>query len=219
MPVLPQGQVVRPFLRDFGPYSSFGIIAKRMNYLVISLLLLASIAASCGSRIRTSRESVIAPKSFDKVHELTKKFNIERLREANLNSGDLEIRAWFSCGLCASPTGYILRRTTGKWSGILLGYRDDELKAREIREPSEGWNKSWAKLESHYILSLSDAESINCNVIAFDGDRHQIEIRQDDSYRTYGYSNPEMADENRCKEAKEILAIYDVLKSDFQSQE
>ena len=84
---------------------------------------------------------------------------------------------------------------------------------------SEGWEKSWAKLESHYIRSLPDAESINCNVIAQDGVRHQIEINYGGTYRTYGYSNPDMTDENQCREAMEILAIENILKSDYRPRE
>ncbi len=158
------------------------------------------------------------PIFHDTIDERTKKAGIGRLRNLTISEDDIEIRIWRGFGL-TTLEGFVMRRIRNTWSAIHLDedYKDGRFiqNSSGLKDPVRGWEAVWRSLNEHHILSLPNAEDINCSARYNDGISYVVEIKKGDNYRTYLYDNPSAPFENRCKEADEILAISAIISKDF----
>lgn len=154
------------------------------------------------------------PIFFETIDERTKLAKIGRLRNSFLRNDNIEVRIWGGFGL--SPVeGFVLSRKNDQWSAFRL---DQDLEGRhwnyrtlELKEPSSGWEQTWNELLRQGLLTLPDAQSINCHVMAADGYSYVVEIKKGVNYRTYMYDNPD----GRCKESRDIIAISKTIEERF----
>jgi len=137
-----------------------------------------------------------------------------------LRGDDFEIRRWTGFGVIL-PNGFVLTRTSGEWSAIRLDWKVSEnrqgnrdLKPINIKldAPKSGWEVAWQKLVDAGILTLPDAEKINCSGRTVDGISYVVEYKLKNTYRTYMYDNPQNAD---CDEAKLMMEINRIIAKEF----
>ena len=137
------------------------------------------------------------------------------LRKTALAEGDVEVRVWSGFGL-EPLQGVTLRCVAGRWSAIHVKadkyYEPEKADRRELRPPKSGWEAVWQRLTNAGILTLPDASEVNCSVDGLDGMAFVVETNANNTYRTYKYGNPMLAD---CNEAKRIMEIGDTLYEEF----
>jgi hypothetical protein len=154
---------------------------------------------------------------FEEIDERSKEAKIKSLRKTKVNSEDIEVRIWMGFGL-SRLEGFILKRTENNWSAmhIATDYVSNKFinRNKELSEPQIGWNPAWEKLLSAQILTLPDAQSINCMAGATDGFSFVVEAKKGDNYRTYMYENPDVIKKD-CKEAAQMIEIYKILETDY----
>lgn len=165
-------------------------------------------------------EIVVADKSgtvpvfADAIDERATAAGLKRLRTFPIDKDDIELRIWAGFGL-TTLDGYVFKRTKGVWSGqrLFSDYVHDKFIERNapLQDPKNGWEALWIALKSHRVLSLPDAELINCNGHMEDGFGFVVELRKGRDYRTYSYENAD----NLCPEASEMSAIYHQILGDF----
>lgn len=155
------------------------------------------------------------PHFFEALEKRTKKAGITSLRQTVLPDHDLEVRFWFDHFEIIS--GVIIRRSGENWSATYLRQKQDHqpssAQLEALETPQSGWDVVWSKLTNAGILTLPDAPSINCQSGALDGVGYVVETNVDRKYRTYWYGNPQWAD---CEEAKQILAIKNIILEEFR---
>lgn len=159
------------------------------------------------------------PIYFKEINERTSIARLSNLRAAALPKDDLETRFWMGFGLSALR-GFILKRSAGQWTGIFVqggihSRHPGKDYQRSLRAPKSGWDECWRRLVAGGILILPDAHSIDCEGGALDGISYVVETNLDNTYRTYMYENPQVA---KCKEAKQIIGIVDILADEFGTQ-
>ena len=66
------------------------------------------------------------------------------------------------------------------------------------------------------ILSLPDAEEIQCSTRINDGMSYVVEINHENTYRTYLYDNPSYAE---CEQAKAMIRIGNLIAEEFSLPE
>jgi hypothetical protein len=196
------------------------------------VLLLALCLVSCSSRVpEISKPSAGERKEFQLVipkdqwepiffKEINERASIAKLPSlrAALPKDDLETRVWIGFGVTALQ-GFDLKRSAGGWTGIYIQGIEPKLARSEyeknLEAPKSGWEGLWKRLVDKGILTLPDASSIGCESPAPDGIGYVVENNNDNTYRTYMYDNPQLA---KCKEAKQMLEIVDILVDEFGSQ-
>lgn len=199
------------------------------------LLLIALLLISCSpDRSQSQKNNVPAeqprkfqvivpsdtwePIFFKEINERASIAKLSDLRAAALPKDDLETRVWMGFGLTALR-GFILKRSAGQWTGIYVHGIYPRLARRDYQKtfqtPKSGWDECWRRLVGEGILTLPDAPSINCEGGALDGISYVVETNLDNTYRTYMYDNPQFA---KCKEAKQIIKIVDILADEFGAQ-
>jgi len=155
------------------------------------------------------------PQFWDVIDGRTKKAGIKRLRHAQLAVDDIEVRVWMGFGL-TTLTGLVLKRSANKWTALSLteDFKSNHWRYRRtpLREPKTGWNEAWTALLQNHILTLPDAESINCDGMLLDGFSYVVEVRNGKNYRTYAYGNPE---HDRCPEANMMLQIANFIETNY----
>ena len=155
---------------------------------------------------------------FKEVNERATIARLPNLRAAALPKDDLETRVWMGFGLTALR-GLILKRSAGQWTGIHVQGIHPRLASRDyqktLQTPKSGWDECWRRLVNEGILTLPDARSINCEGGALDGISYVVETNLDNTYRTYMYDNPQFA---KCKEAKQMIKIVEILADEFGAQ-
>jgi hypothetical protein len=155
---------------------------------------------------------------FEAINERSKEAQITKLRETDISPKDIEVRVWMGFGL-TKLEGFILKRIGEKWSAtkITTDYVSKKFVSKniELSEPQIGWNQAWQKLLDAGILTLPDAESINCKAGATDGFSFVVEAKKGGNYRTYMYDNPNISFKDGCKEAGQMIEIYKITRSDY----
>lgn len=160
------------------------------------------------------------PWAFEEIDEAVSASSLTHLRGSRLDSNDIEVRVWGGFGL-TKLQGTILKRINGKWSATTVTpefRKPDTWKYNLIplSEPRQTWEKAWQDLLALGILTLPDAESIDCSAMMNDGYSFVFEIRKGRDYRTYSYDNPSSQFDNRCEQADRVLAIAKILSTDYE---
>lgn len=179
-------------------------------------MVIVSVTAVCQQKMR-----VIVPTAswepifFKSINSTAKLSSQTDLRTTQLPKGDIEVRIWWGFGL--SPLeGVTLRRASDQWSAIHVKaddhYEPAKAERRQLSNPKSGWETTWARLVNENVLSLPDASEINCNVGGFNGISNVVEINANNTYRTYMYDMPS---ELKCAEAKNMMAIADIIFEEF----
>lgn len=170
-------------------------------------------------------QEVTAPKTkweeslFKVIDEQTNKAHLRSLRLIRLNDGDSEVRVWVGFGQNGED-GLVLRRVNNRWSathlhGIFEVYPPNTYH-EELPEPNSGWDLTWQKLARAGLLTLPDAASLQCNSYVNDGTTYVVEVNVDHAYRAYMYDNPDSA---RCKEAKQMISLGEIIANEFRLEE
>jgi hypothetical protein len=137
------------------------------------------------------------------------------LRTVLLAGDDIEVRVWVGFGIFGEDS-LILRRAAGQWSGIHLhgmDWRAPPVQSKTaLATPRSGWEAAWGRLEVVGILTLPDAEAVQCNSGGFDGTHYIVEISANAAYRTYKYSDP---DPPKCREARQMMEIVGIIAEEF----
>jgi hypothetical protein len=147
------------------------------------------------------------------INEITREAELPNLRAAALPGDDLDVRVWVTAQ--QHSRAFILRRTTERWSAIVLRgmLTGQKLEKREIlTAPRSGWEGAWARLVNAGILILPDAGEIQCTTGIFDGVAYVVELSKDRTYRTYIYDNPQYAN---CDDAKQMIKIAGIIQDEF----
>jgi len=161
---------------------------------------------------------------FESINERVSSSKLSNLRLKGLPKDDLEIRLWSGFGL-SRLQGFVLKRTAGEWSAVDLdwevsenrkGKRDVKQVDKKLDSPKSGWDAAWQRLVDARILTLPDAEEINCSAGATDGMSYVVEYNLKNTYRTYMYDNPDYA---KCDEAKRMLEINKIIAEEFYKRE
>lgn len=202
---------------------------KRLALLTV-LLSACPFLAACAQPAQSPKLETVEPQSnhfrlvvpkaswerifFQSIDERAGIAKLPSLRTA-LPHGDLELRIWNGFGVTALE-GFVLRRSSGKWSAIhLKGIRPPEPKdeyEKQLGAPRSGWEECWRKLVEMEILSLPDAQEIQCSTQVNDGMSYVVEINYENTYRTYRYDNPSVA---KCEQAKQMMAIGNFIADEF----
>lgn len=161
---------------------------------------------------------------FEGIVEREKTSNLKRLKLKALTGDDLEIRVWRGFGITLLE-GFILKRIDGEWSAVDLdwevsenrkGKRDIKPLDKKLDVPKSGWDTAWQRLVDANILTLPDAEKINCSGHTVDGMSYVVELKLKKTYRTYMYDNPQNAE---CNEAKQMIKINRIIAEEFYKRE
>jgi hypothetical protein len=116
--------------------------------------------------------------------------------------------------------GVSLRRVGGQWSAIHAKadnyYEPEKAERRELHPPKSGWEGLWQRLTSAGILTLPDATEVNCSADGLDGIAFVVETNANQTYKTYKYGNPMLAE---CNEAKRMMKIGDLIYEEFGLEE
>jgi hypothetical protein len=159
------------------------------------------------------------PIFFKSIDERARIANLKTLRAASLPHDDLEVRVWHGFGLTALE-GFVLKRAAGEWSAIHLeGIHPNLLRSeyeKKLQTPKSGWELCWRRLEETGILTLPDGSAIGCSPMINDGMSYVVEFNSNGIYRTYLYDNPDYA---KCKEAKQMIAIGNIISEEFDVAE
>ena len=202
---------------------------KRIVLLTV-LFSACSFLSACAYQMSSSRLETVKPQSnqlrlvvpkaiwerifFQAIDERARIAKLPSLRSA-LPHGDLELRIWNGFGVTALE-GFVLRRSAGKWSAIHLKGITPKLPRDEYEKklgaPRSGWEECWRKLVEMEILSLPDAQEIQCSPSVNDGMSFVVEINQENTYRTYMYDNPSFAE---CEQAKKMIVIGNFIADEF----
>jgi hypothetical protein len=184
-----------------------------------------SIAAQENHKFRA-----IVPKTFwakiffEPINERVKSSKLQGLRSKALPKDDLEIRVWRGFGLSLLE-GFVLKRIAGEWSAMDLGWdvsenskgkRNFKELDKKLDAPKSGWDSAWQRLVDSGILTLPDAEGINCGGKTLDGMSYVVEYNMNNTYRTYLYDNPEYS---KCSEAKQMIEINKIIAEEFYKRE
>jgi hypothetical protein len=159
------------------------------------------------------------PLAFEEIDRVVAAVGKRNLRDVALHESDLEIRVWGGFGLTATQ-GFILNRTNNQWTALgirpeLREPRTSKFSLLPLQEPKQSWDRAWQLLLEQGLLTLPDAETINCTAMIEDGYSYVVEVRKGRSYRTYSYDNPGSQFENRCLQADNILNIVRILSADY----
>ena len=146
---------------------------------------------------------------FETINEQTDKSQLANIRSKPLPHGDLEVRIWIGFGL-GYLQGFILSQTSGEWAATYLTAHKQTI--IKLQTPKSGWETAWLKLVNAGLLSLPDAEEINCRVYGRDGESYVAEYNMNNTYRTYLYDNPHYP---VCKEAKQMIEIRNIIAEEF----
>lgn len=176
----------------------------------------APVAAQNAQSVRVQVPAAMWEASFFKfLSENTDEANLPRLRDVSLPKGDLVMRFWYD----ARPyivRGLVLRRLGDEWSAVHLdltrGPEHSPAEQEALAAPKSGWGKAWDRLVSAGILTLPDASEVQCRSGVLDGVGYVVELRFDETYRTYRYGNPQHAD---CGEAKRMVLIEEIIADEF----
>ncbi|MEZ5428236.1 MAG: hypothetical protein R2747_18345 [Pyrinomonadaceae bacterium] len=154
---------------------------------------------------------------FKGINEVSDSAKLTRLRESHLGRNDIEIRMWKGFGL-EELEAMIFRRIDGQWTAYYLreNRHAEPVRARVtqlFRAPKSGWKSFTEQIFDAGILTLPDAESIDCEVYDYlDGGGFVVEIYKDKVYRPYLYSY--FAGE-KCDEGKKINEIARIIAREF----
>lgn len=155
---------------------------------------------------------------FRYIDELAKVGNLPSLRSMELPNEDLEARFWFEAGYFGMD-GIVIRRTSGIWSGIYLHgiSREPNFQkyAEQMQPPRSGWDTAWQRLVDAGLLTMPDAQQVQCNVNGLDGAVFVFETNVDKTYRNYLYDDPMFAE---CDEARKILNLVSIINHEFGFQ-
>lgn len=161
---------------------------------------------------------------FESINERVSSSKLSNLRSKGLPKDDFEVRIWSGFGLSLLQ-GFVLKRTTGEWSAVDLnwvvsenrkGKQDVKQLDKKFDVPKSGWDAAWQRLVDAGILTLPDAEEINCSGDALDGMSYVVEYNLKNTYRTYLYDNPNYA---KCSEAKQMIKINKIIAEEFYKRE
>lgn len=155
---------------------------------------------------------------FESINERIKISKLTDLRTKALPAEDLEVRLWTGFGLTRLD-GFVLKRTGGEWSAWRLKWESSKSargKAKPVDEklgvPKSGWEAAWQKLVDAGILTLPDAESMECSGNLNDGTSYVVEYNLKNGYRTYMFDNPQNAG---CAEAKRMINISRLVVDEY----
>ncbi len=161
---------------------------------------------------------------FEEIIKREKASKLGRLKSKSFLKDNLEVRIWSGFGLSLLK-GFVLKRTAGEWTAEDLDWEVFENRKgkrvikqvdRKLDVPKSGWDAAWQRLVDAGILTLPDAEEINCSSVSPDGTSFVVEYKLKNTYRTYLYDNPNPA---KCDEAKRMLEISKIIAEEFYKRE
>lgn len=151
---------------------------------------------------------------FRGIDERAKIAELPSLRSP-LPKDDLEVRVWIGFGLLPLE-GFVLKRTSGTWSAVFLNGINPKVAKenyqKQLATPKSGWDECWRKLVASGILTLPDAEEINCLAMIEDGTSYVVEINNELTYRTYMYDDLSVG---KCEQAKQMSRIAGIIAEEF----
>lgn len=185
----------------------------RKLWFFISLSLL--IATSCSSEIiKNIPNASWEPRYFNSIDNLCRKVGLKALREETFEVETYEIRIWVGFGPQALK-GYLFRRQPSLSDGLfvmdtfILGAKP---KIQKLT-PKTNWAATWNVLLTSDLTQLPDETTLpDDGVSIMDGVSYVIEIRNNDTYRTYMYGNPKY---HKWVEAKKLIQIFSNLNKEF----
>jgi len=152
---------------------------------------------------------------FKALEERAKEVNLGSLKQAKLLEKDLEARFWYD-GRPSVINGFVIRRLGDQWAGI--GIRQIEsswpshVTQSDLGEPKSGWDTLWKNLVDSGLLTLPDSNQTKCHTEVLDGGAIVVETNVSRTYRTFRYSNPQLA---VCDEAKRVMSIESIIADEF----
>lgn len=172
-----------------------------------------------GQDSRTLRLEIPAaewePAFFKALEERTKQVNWPSLRAVLLPRDDLEMRFWYD-GRPDIINGFVIRRSGGQWSAVGIRQRGERhypvVEQEGLGTPKSGWEVAWKRFVEAGILTLPDESKVNCRVEVLDGGGFVVETSVAGMYRTYRYSNPQLA---KCDEAKRVMSMDEIIADEF----
>lgn len=148
------------------------------------------------------------------INKIAANEGLSKLSETVLPENDLEIRVWIGFGKYGND-GFILRKTSGKWSAIalkrMLCHLENSGKT-ELSAPKSGWESLLQKLVDAEILTLPDSAKLKYEGGVLDGKSYVVETNFDYSYRTYQYGNPKY---EKLKETAQMVKIGKIIADEF----
>jgi hypothetical protein len=190
-----------------------------------AFLILITLFSSCFQNPKTKpkpKKLIITNERQDEVfnrilNPITDKYELPKLRDVSLSGNDLEVRVWVT-GF--DIDGFILSRIDNIWSAIAIKQincnevsyysknKRYQLGKIHLSEPKLGWENTWRKLFDAGIIDLPNSERIGF----IDGVSYIVETNQNDTYRIYNYSNPEL---HKTEEAMRMIKIGEIIADEF----
>ena len=115
--------------------------------------------------------------------------------------------------------GVVSRRANDRWSAVgihqLRNRWPSKVRQEVLKPPRSGWDNLWKQLLDAGLLGLPDSDQIKCSYSVLDGVGLVLETISKQKYRTYRYSNPQLAP---CAEAKQVVKIEGILADEFTNK-
>ncbi|MDQ1422079.1 MAG: hypothetical protein QOJ52_4041 [Acidimicrobiaceae bacterium] len=185
--------------------------------LVTPLILSLAAFVSAGEFRRDIPRATWEPIFFQSVNDLTHRVGWEPLRNKSVAADSLEVRVWIGFGVVPLEA-FRLRRDGSQWSAQHVIDTVQKAGPANVRaaSPKSGWATLWRDLTHLGLLTLPDSSALpREEEMILDGESYVVEISQNDSYRTYEYSNPQF---QRWPEAKKIVQIVQTLHRELGSR-
>jgi hypothetical protein len=111
--------------------------------------------------------------------------------------------------------GFVVNRIGNGWQATFLesiNPTTDPPYQKQLTGPKSGWPQLWNRLVAQDLLSLPDRLQLKGEKMVDDGTSYVVELKQNQTYRTYAYLNP---DYQTWPEAQHMVKIADILYSEF----
>jgi hypothetical protein len=148
---------------------------------------------------------------FEDIDRLAGQMKLKPLRTISLPAGDVEVRVWEGFGL-GPLTGYILRRSAGRWSAHSATQLSNGTAQLLRVPPSTDWAVTWERLRQQGFTEIKDDSERRSCVRTFDGVGYVVEVAEGASYRTYFVSNPQT---HRSEDGDRFLRLLPVMLEAF----
>ncbi len=117
---------------------------------------------------------------------------------------------------------FILKRTNGKWSAIVIRNtvkynkksKIERLINTQLEEPDLGWVNIWENLVKEGILTLPDGVDVGASVYP-DAGSFTMETKHQGVYRIYSY----YSGYKEIKEAKQMAEIVNIISNEFNLED
>jgi hypothetical protein len=136
------------------------------------------------------------------------------LKNKHLPADGLEFRVWVGFG--KKPLeGFIVSRLGNSRQATFLESINQTTHPpyrKQFSEAKSGWAQFWNQLLAEHLLSLPDRAQLKDEERLFDGTSYVVDLKENLTYRTYAYMNP---DYQKWPEARRMVKIAKILYSEF----